>query len=241
MAQLPFNWSELTRSNLYSMFYLLKSEIVGKELSPNQIQKRINQHIKAHLPIKIKKCTYAPTTKGFVFMGGVYYSILDAKEKPCIEVNFNYNPTDTKLTLTLYRFRRMAIRFADIILHEIVHMRQFRARKFKNIPGYQSTAELNKDRKKQEYYGDRDEMGAHAFNAACELIDRFGYNPYVISQYLNSNNCRRHKNSTWCDYLKTFEWDHSHPIIFRMRNLIMRNLSNAYEGKPFKTNFYLTY
>jgi len=26
-----------------------------------------------------------------------------------------------------------------------------------------------------------------------------------------------------------------------MRNLIMRQLENAYEGKPFKTNFWLTY
>ena len=74
MVQLPFDWSELTRSNLYSMFYSLNSEIVGKELSPRQIQKRIIRHIKAHIPIKLKKCVYAPTTKGFIFMDGVYYS-----------------------------------------------------------------------------------------------------------------------------------------------------------------------
>ena len=174
MAQLPFNWSELTRDNLYSMFYSLNSEIVGKELSPSQIQKRIIRHIKAHIPIKLKKCLYAPTTKGFVFMGGVYYSDLDKKGVPAIEVNFNYNPEDKKLKLTQHRFKRMAVRFADVMLHEIIHQRQFRSRNFKNIPGYQSTAEYAKERKKQEYYGDRDEMGAHAFNCACELFDRFG-------------------------------------------------------------------
>ena len=241
MAQLPFDWSELTRSNLYSMFYSLNSEIVGKELSPSQIQKRITRHVKTHLPIKLKKCMYSPTTKGFVFMGGVYYSNLDRKGVPAIEVNFNYNPTDSKLKLTDYRFKRMAVRFADVVLHEMVHMRQFRARDFKNIPGYQSTALLTKDRKKQEYYGDRDEMGAHAFNTACELFDRFGYDPNTIGKYLDSNQCRRHKNSTWGDYLKAFEWDHNHPIIRRMKNLIMRNLENAYEGKPFKTTNHLTY
>jgi len=46
------------------MFYSLNSEIVGKELSPSQIQKRIIKHIKSHLPLKIKKCLYAPTTSG---------------------------------------------------------------------------------------------------------------------------------------------------------------------------------
>jgi len=236
-----FNWSELTRSNLYSMFYSLKSEIIGKELSPTQIQKRINRHVKAHLPIKLKKFMHAPTTKGYVFIGGVYYSLLDKKAKPAIEVNFNYNPTDRKLVLTDYRWKRMATRFADVVLHEIIHMRQFRARNFKELPGYQSTAELTKQRKDQEYYGDTDEMGAHAFNTACELIDRFGYDHSQISKYLDSNDCRRHKNANWNYYLKTFNWDHNHPIIRRMKNLILRNLENAYEGKPFRTSYYLTY
>jgi len=241
MAQLPFDWSELTRSNLYSMFYSLNSDLVGKELSPSQIQKRINRHIKAHLPVRVKKCIYAPTTPGYIFMGGVYYSSLDARYKPAIEVNFNYNPDDKKLKLTQYRFKRMAIRFADVVLHEIVHMRQFRARNFKSLPGYQSTAELNKTRKEQEYYGDTDEMGAHSFNLACELLDRFGYNPGQIGCYLDSDQCRRHKNSTWHSYLKAFNWNHNHAIIRRMRNLVMRNLENAYAGKPFKTNLWLTY
>jgi hypothetical protein len=223
------------------MFYSLNREIVGKELSPSQIQKRINKHIKAHLPLKLKKCIYAPTTKGFIFMGGVYYSHLDRKNKPAIEVNFNYNPDDAKLKLTQYRFKRMAMRFADVVLHEVVHMRQFRARNFKSLPGYQSTALLTKERKQQEYYGDTDEMGAHAFNAACELIDRFGYDPHTIGNYLDSNSCRRHKNSTWYTYLKTFDWNHNHTIIRRMRNLIMRDLENAYYGKPFKTSLFLTY
>jgi len=241
MMQLPFDWSEITRSNLYSMFYSLNSEIVGKELSPSQIQKRIVKHLKRHLPIKIKKCVYNPTTPGYIFMGGVYYSDKDAKSVPAIEVNFNYNPTDKKLKLTQYRWKRMAIRFSDVLMHEIIHMRQFRARNFKSLPGYQSTSLLTKERKEQEYYGDRDEMGAFAFNTACELVDRFGYDPNVIGRYLDSDECSRHKNSNWYAYLKAFDWNHNHPIIRRMRNLIMRQLENAYYGKPFKTNNWLLY
>lgn len=241
MAQLPFDWSELSRSGLYSMFYSLHGEIVGRELSPSQIQKRIVRHVKQYLPVKVKKCIYAPTTNGYVFMGGCYYSHLDKINQPAIEVNFNYNPADTKLKLTHYRWRRMSTRFADVVLHEIIHMRQFRAREFKSLPGYQSTALLSKERKQQEYYGDTDEMGAHAFNCACELIDRFGYDPQAIGHYLDSDLCARHKNGTWCYYLKTFDWDHNHAIVRRMRNLIMRQLENAYIGKPFRTNTHLTY
>jgi hypothetical protein len=116
MTQLPFDWSELTRSNLYSMFYSLNSEIVGKELSPSQIQKRIIRHVKAHIPLKLKKCIYAPTTPGFVFMGGVYYSDLDRKKLPAIEVNFNYNPADKKLKLTQHRFKRILHSLRPVLL-----------------------------------------------------------------------------------------------------------------------------
>jgi hypothetical protein len=214
---------------------------VGKELSPSQIQKRISKHIKAHLPIKLRKCIYAPTTRGYIFLGGVYYSDLDKKSKPAIEVNFNFNPADTRLKITQYRFKRMALRFADVVLHELIHQRQFRSRNFKDIPGYQSRAELSKERKEQEYYGDTDEMGAFAFNTACELIDRFGYDPNTIGKYIDSNDCKRHKHSWWFYYLKTFDFNHNHPIIRRMKNLIMRQLENAYHGKPFKTTNHLTY
>ena len=63
MAQLPFNWSEITAYDLYSMFYSLNGELVGKDLSPSQIQKRINKGIKPWLPIKLRKCIHSPTTK----------------------------------------------------------------------------------------------------------------------------------------------------------------------------------
>ena len=223
------------------MFYSLNGEIVGKELTPDQIQKRINRHLKAHLPISVKKCIHTPTERGYIFLGGLYDSMKDRKDKLAIEVNFNYNPADRKLKITQYRWKRMAIRFADVLMHEMIHMRQFRSRRFKAIPGYHSTAELAKERKEQQYYGDRDEMGAYAFNIACEMLDRFGYEPRSIAQYMDGFECNKHKNSWWYTYMKTFDWNHNHTIIRRMRNLVLRQLENAYLGKPFKTSDHLTY
>jgi hypothetical protein len=165
----------------------------------------------------------------------------DRKGKTSIEVNFSYNPNDAKLKINEYRFTRLAVRFADVMLHEIIHMRQFRARNYKAIPGYQSTAEYAKDRKEQEYYGDRDEMGAFAFNIACEMVDRFGYAPAQIYRYMDTNEAKRHRNSWWNQYLKTFNWDHNHQIIRRMKSLVLYQLYNASVGKPFITNSYLTY
>jgi hypothetical protein len=84
-------------------------------------------------------------------------------------------------------------------------------------------------------------MGAFAFNIACEMIDRFGYEPAVIKRYMDTNGAKRHKNSWWYSYLQGFEFDHQHKIIVRMKKKILHQLENAYNGKPFKTTDWLTY
>lgn len=235
------NWSVLDRESLYSYFYSLNQRVVGKKLTPDQIHRMISKHIKLLLPVRIKKHIDAKILERHIFMGGMYHSGPDKKGKPSIEVNFSYHPWDEYLKMTDYRWKRMSIRFADVMLHEIIHMRQFRARGFKDIPGYQSKAESAKNRREQEYYGDRDEMGAFAFNIACEMIDRFGYEPTVIKRYMDTNGAKRHKNSWWFNYLKSFDFNHDHKIIRRMKQKILRQLENAVEGKPFKTADWLTY
>lgn len=236
-----FNWSELTRSELSSYFYLIKDKIVGRKLTPDQIQKIISNHVKKLLPVKVVKVIDASNKCGYIYMGGVYHSLNDKASRAAIELNLNYHPNETELCITNYRYQRMSRRFADIIMHEMIHMRQFRSRNFKMIPGYQSTAEYASDRKKQEYFGDRDEMGAFAFNTACEMIDRFGYDPTTIKRYMDSNGATRHRNSWWYDYLKAFEFNHNHNIIRRMKKKVLRQLENAYYGKPFRTTNHLTY
>lgn len=214
---------------------------MGKHLTPEQIHRLISTHLKPVFPIKVIKKVEEQKTSGYIYMGGVYHSLLDKRGKPAIELNLNFHPADNTLKLTMYRWQRMSRRFADIIMHEMIHMRQFRARNFKPIPVYQSNAESVKTRNSQEYFGDRDEMGAFAFNSACEMIERFGYNPTVIKRYMDTNGASRHTNSWWYDYLKAFDWNHNHKIIRRMKKKVLRQLENAYNGKPFKTTDWLTY
>ena len=236
-----FNWSQTDRATLYSYFYSFNKSIVGKSLTPTQITKIISQNLKAILPIKVVKFIGIDNKCGYVYMGGMYYSDYDANGKKSIELNLHFHKDDKTLKITQYRFQKMAMRFADIMLHEMIHMRQFRARNFKPIPGYQSTVENTKNRQEQTYFGDRDEMGAFAFNIACELIDWFGYDPTRIKCYMDTNSTKRHKQLWWYSYLKAFHFDHNHQIIRRMKNLVLRQLENAYYGKPFKTANHLTY
>ena len=241
MNRRPFNWSLLDRSSLYSMLYVLKPSIVGKCLAVKDLQKLLSTHIKQHLPIKVRMYRDATHDPELVYIGGTYYAYNDMDGRRQIEIVFSHKDTDTTINITETRWRRMCSLFADTVLHEVIHMRQYRTRKFKVIPGYESTAYYARDRKEQEYYGHPDEMGAFSFNIACELYNRFGNDFDAAKKYLDSNQAKRSKKTTYHKILKSFDWDHSHSVVRSLKKKIIRNLPYAEIGKPFKTDKHLTY
>ena len=224
------------------MLYKLKNDVVDKKLLIEDLHSILAKHVKAHLPVKVRLDRDFKTSEDYVYVGGVYHADFDKQGNTRhIEVIFSYYFLQEYLKLTQHKFKRVCRVFADVILHEIIHMRQFRARNFKLIPVYSSSAERAKERRSQQYLGDRDEMGAYAFNIACELCDRFGNNFNAIKRYLDTDNYKRHKRTDWFRYMKTFNQNHNHIIIRRMKRKIINQLPNALIGKPFKTNNYLTY
>ena len=238
-----FNWSLLDRNNLYSMLYATGRDIVNKKVSVNALQKSLSSCIKSKLPIKVVRRQRDFSQKpGIVYMGGAYYSDRDqAGNSRFMEIVLSYHPQDTEVKITEYRWTRLCSLFADTILHEIIHMRQYRSRKFKDIPGYESTAYYHKQRQDQEYYGHRDEMGAFSFNIACDMLDRFGLDPVEIRRYMNSMRAKRHKSTSYCKFLNAFDWDHDHIKVRQMKQKILKQLEYAAIGRPFKTTTHLTY
>lgn len=241
MSRKPFNWSLLDRNILYSMLYELKPFVVGKRHCVKDLQKLLSDHIKWYLPVKVTMARDATHESGLVYIGGTYYSHYDIEGRRQIEVVFSYKDTNKTIKLSEHRWTRMCLLFADTILHEIIHMRQYRSRKFKDIPGYESIALKAKDRKDQEYYGHKDEMGAFAFNIACELYDRFGDDFDAATAYLDSSLPKRAKKSCYHRYLKAFGNNQNHAVIRSLKKKILRNLPYAQMGKPFRTNDHLTY
>jgi len=239
---MAFNWSQLDRKTLYSMLYELKSEIVDRRLPIGEITSILSKHIKANLPVKVTSSRHKPVKPGEVWIGGAYYSDLDsAGNKRFIEVELVFPTTANTMKTSLYRWERMCTLFADTILHEIIHTRQYRARNFKDILGYESTAYYAKDRREQEYYGHRDEMGAHSFNLAQDMIDKFGLDTRAIKDYLDSAIPKRVRPNGWGRFMKAFEYNHNHPKVRQMKQKILKQLEYASTGKPFKTTNHLTY
>jgi hypothetical protein len=238
-----FNWSQLDRNNLYSMLYSAGRDIVGKTVPVELLQKKLSSHIKSNLPVKVVRVQRdRKHNPKLIYMGGTYYGDLDKKKhKRFMEIVLSYHPFAKEIKITEYRWNRLCVLFADTILHEMIHMRQYRSRNFKAIPGYESTAHYHKQRQDQEYYGHRDEMGAFSFNIACDMLDRFGHNPVEIRSYMNSMRAKRHKSSSYCKFLTAFDWDHDHIKVRQMKQKVMKQLEYAAIGRPFKTTTHLTY
>ena len=213
-----------------------KDLCVNKDLTIDQFHKKITNHIKKYMPIRSRKSRETQVDFGRVYVGGVYHTMYDMERQKSIELCLAYNPFDEKVPMTTRRFNRFCVRVADVLLHEVIHMRQARKRKFKNLPGYSSKAESTKQRKEQEYLGDNDEIDAYAFNMACELHEKFKGDMNKIVEYLNSEQKgkRRHYD-TWRTYLKAFDYDQNHKIIKRIKKRSIYYLSRSQIIKPFQS------
>jgi hypothetical protein len=230
-----FDWSILDRAGLIEYFWSLYPEICDQKISIHSLHTKISKHIKKQLPVRINKKRNVKVEPGWIWVGGTYYSDNDREKKQCIELDLVYELFDEKTILTKRRYQRVCYTLADTLLHEIMHMRQYRRRKFKNLPDYASTAAREEKRQEQEYLGNSDEIDAYSFNIACELLDKFNYKTKKVIDYLNENQKgtnRRH--NCWRMYLKAFDHDHNHPIIQRVKKKVIRYIPNATNGKPYR-------
>lgn len=229
-----YNWSEWDKQSIIDMVMLIKDDLVGHNLTIDQFHNKLSKHIKYWMPVRTRKSQELQVEPTYVWVGGVYHTDFDIQRQKAIELCFAYSLADTKLAYTGRRFNRLCSRIADVLLHEIIHMRQARKRKFKHLPGYSSTAESTKQRQEQEYLGDNDEIDAYAFNMACELNEKFNGDMKRIVNYLNEEQKgkRRHYD-TWRTYLKAFNWDQNHRIIKRIKKRSIYYLSRTQVSKPF--------
>jgi len=229
-----FNWSEWDKQSIIDMVYMAKDLVVDQNLTVTEFNTRLTKHIKYWLPVRSRKSYDAKVEENHLWIGGMYYTEYDMEKQKCIELHLCYKKGTNRINLTPRRFTRICNRVADVLLHEIIHMRQARKRKFKNLPGYSSKAESTKQRQEQEYLGDNDEIDAYAFNMACELNEKFqGYIKQIVDYFNEPQKGKRRYYNTWRMYLKAFDWDSDHRIIRRLKKRCIYYLSRSQISKPF--------
>lgn len=236
-----YDWSSLSRDSVVSVIRDTSRDIVGFKLDPLTFTKIIRTKLRnSNIPVKIKTIFNGTNSIENVWVSGLYDSDLDKNGKRAITLLFNYPNKHEKIKLSYFQFRKLCYNITDIIFHELIHLRQYRRRNFKDIPGYSSTAELFRTRQVQEYLGDPDEIDAYAFNIACELHDIYKHDYRSMLKYLNSDlKDKRKRNTLYRMYLYTFDHDHNNTVIKKLKKKITYYLPYAVLGKPYKTSDWL--
>lgn len=237
-----FDWSSLDRDLIAEMISYASPTIVKKSVSPTEFTKKIRLIFKFfQIPVTINTCYNTKTDKNIIWVGGLYDSIKDKTNRKSITVKLQFHNQSSPIKISQNFFRRTCYSIADTIMHEIIHMRQYRRRNYKDIPGYYSTASSGKQRAEQIYLGHNDEIDSYSFNIACQLLDRFGADKRKIVNYLNSNLIdRRRRKDGYRMYLDAFDHNHTHRVIKKLKKKVVNYLPNAIElGKPYRTSDWL--
>lgn len=236
-----FDWSSINRYELTNYFWSLHPEIVDKEISIEKFHKILSKHTKKYMPIKLKKWVNDKVELNCVWIGGTYYSDLDKLKKRSIELVVVYTKKSDVIKINRKNYYRSCHSLANTMMHEIIHMRQYRRRKFKVLPAYYSTAEKIEQQEEQSYLGCSDEIDAYGYNIACELLWKFNNNSDKVIEYLNEDQQGKRRNhNSWRMYLKAFNHDHEHPVIKRVKRKVVKYLPNAIYGKPYRNKDWIS-
>jgi hypothetical protein len=230
-----YDWSVWDRESIIAMMKEVQDKVVYRPLPIDTLNRKLVNHIKKYMPIRSIKSREPQVETGRVYIGGGYYSHRDKDREKSIEVCFAYNLKDETITVSRRHFNRICVRIADVILHEIIHMRQARKRKFRiNNYSLKTKTKTPKKLAEQIYLADPDEIDAYAFNMACELTDKYGRNMLEIKNYLaRDQKGSRSKFDTWRSYLKAFDYDIDHHVIRRLKTRSMYYLRRSQVGRPF--------
>lgn len=240
MDPVYFDWSTVTRRSVYYTLFDAVSILGTEQISVKLVQSTFRKTLKQLIPVKVTSSRNKLVQTNEIYVGGFYYSERDQDGLEPIEIKFSYCPKQTYIDVTYDQWSRLCMLVADVVLHEIIHLKQYRHRDFSDINCYVSKAEDPDQRTQQEYLGDRDEVEAYGFNIACELWDKFGDNINKSTRWLDSDRWQYSPMSQMHQYMIAFDGDHNHPVIQKLKKHARRYLTNYRIDKPFRTRKYLT-
>ena len=115
--------------------------------------------------VRDKKITH----KNFL-IGGEYRPYEDSQNEPCIYITLSFSPRCQRITFKNYNWEAMSFHLADIVTHEYLHQYYCRRRGYRHGSGYRSRTNHRYNETMRDYLGCEDEILAHAFNVASEMI-----------------------------------------------------------------------
>lgn len=213
-----FDWKSVARSEIIDHLKLIKKQIVNNSLTFDQLYCIISKHLKTVYPVTTIKQVRVLACPDTVSIGGCYYPTSDQCGKKCIQIIFQKNPINDEFRLNGKMFKAVIHLLADTIMHEVIHMYQYRNRNFLPLPARKMYAVSTLVGTHQQYYGQYDEIVAHAFNILYEILDN---TRKELTQQTILNNKMLNKSVTFRTYRSHFSSEH--PVITILKNKVLEH------------------
>lgn len=177
--------------NHYASLEALRGKIASRSYTPAKFTNVLRKHFN-NPDIIFRTVRCADLKDNEIVVSGYYDPFDDEENVPHIGINIFYSPSQKEVTVTNINWEDIRFQLAEIICHEMIHRRQYRAR------DYDSPLVDHSLTKAQEYLGNPDEIEAYGFSIAASrsvgnkagreilasYIELFGCNHYVVIKLL---------------------------------------------------------
>ena len=134
-----------------------------------------------------------------------------------VELELLFSNKEKKIILLDDGFDEYIRRILDSLGHELIHRGQARKRRYKHQRGYKGPG---KDKAERRYLGHPDELEAHAYNIAQELLHKHDKDT-IIDAFRRGDLSILKDSPNWQAYLYSFETSDD-PIIRKLIKFIVK-------------------
>lgn len=211
------------RKDLLLILNELKKPFINQVLTIEEFVDELGGFIGKKFKVDVTHAETPEVEANDVDFNGFYDSGLDENEDPPIEIYIITNSYDSFLILDEEGFEIIMRRLADSIIHELIHMKQSRARDFLEVDDMAYATDTDDEiEEAQLYLGTPDEIDAYAYNIACELLDT-GDLVSSLKRLEKPTQIKIEDSQNLWAYIHAFS-DVNHPVMKRLIKRIYKSL-----------------
>lgn len=141
----------------------------GKTFTPEQLTHLIRmQFCDSRLRFTTERSNNV-AMKNF-WINGEYRPYEDSQDEPCVFITLTFSTLEDASSVHKWDWENLSFHIADVVTHEYLHQYYCRLRGYRHGRGYRTTTNRNYNETMQDYLGCEDEILAHAFNVASEMV-----------------------------------------------------------------------
>jgi hypothetical protein len=212
-----------TRKDVLEILNDLKPFIVDHCLSVDELIQDMGVFLSNRFNIDVKHAEATQVDQNDIDLNGYYDGGLDEAGDTPIEIYLITNPMQDIVLLDSDQFDIIARRIADTLSHEVIHMKQYRARDFLEVETLEYNEFEDEEEENRWYLSSPDEINAYAYNIANELMDRNSYSQ-VIEKLNKVKEISIDDSVNLWAYVQAFSKDVNHPVLKKLIKKVYKSL-----------------